>query len=309
VALFPSLAQWRGPTRNQGDGDGNNGEQADRIARYDLLIVHIAEGTYDGTITWQLNPSAKVSSHFINARDGRSAQMVDTAYRAWTQGSGNPRCLSIEQEGFTRASKHYRPGWESLTPQQVERTAQQYAALHRTHGIPLQLTSDPNGRGLGWHGMGGSAWGGHTGCPGEPIKAQLPLILARAKEIVSGEEQEMTPAQFDTLMAEIRAISNVGWASTNRLDTLMAGKSSASFQIPGEPSRRSEPNILQGTLDAIKAAAGKPAEVRLSAEDLAAIVTALTPAVAEHLAGLVGPAVRDQIRAELDNTRFSSGRS
>jgi hypothetical protein len=53
---------------------------------------------------------------------------------------------------------------------------------HQEYGYPLSWPTSPTGRGLGYHSMGaehGYDWG-HLHCPGEPIKAQLPAILARA---------------------------------------------------------------------------------------------------------------------------------
>jgi N-acetylmuramoyl-L-alanine amidase len=166
MALWSDLAEWVGPTPNQGGG----------MVEHRGVVLHIAEGGYEGTIAWQRNPAADVSSHFIVAKDGRCAQMVDTAVAAWTQAAGNGHWISVENEGFSG---------QSLTPQQVEVNARLYARGVREHGWPLESTDSPSGRGLGWHGMGGAAWGGHPECPGEPIKAQRPAILARAAQILT----------------------------------------------------------------------------------------------------------------------------
>ncbi|MEU8158052.1 peptidoglycan recognition family protein [Micromonospora sp. NPDC048986] len=198
MGRWTDLAQWRGSTINSGDGDGKPGEAADRLAEHRGVIVHIAQGTYEGTISWQRNPSADVSSHFVVAKDGRIAQVVDTAERAWTQRDGNSSWLSIENEGFVADG--------GLTAAQVTANAKILARAHREHGIPLQLATSPTGRGLGHHSMGaesGYNWG-HSECPGTKIKAQKPEILRQAKAIVSGateteEEPDMTPAQDGSL--------------------------------------------------------------------------------------------------------------
>jgi len=200
VAMSPrwtDLATWVGPTVNQGDGDGKPGEPEDRLREVRGLIVHIAEGYYDGTIAWERNPAADVSSQFIGGReDGQRAQMVEVSDRAWTQRSGNDGWLSIEEEGFTLGHRLHKPGWEKLTAAQIEFTAQLFARIHQRYGVPLQLAKSPADRGLGYHSMGaehGYDWG-HRDCPGEPIKAQLPIILARAKEIVAAvaaQEEEI----------------------------------------------------------------------------------------------------------------------
>jgi N-acetylmuramoyl-L-alanine amidase len=89
----------------------------------DLIVDHIADGTYQGTIGWEQTPAPKnpdqVSSHFIIGRDGEVTQMVEIPQCAWTQGlplnliqkatlpivrqrgiNPNVYCVSIEHEGF-----------------------------------------------------------------------------------------------------------------------------------------------------------------------------------------------------------------
>lgn len=141
------------------------------------LVLHIAEGSFDGTIAWMRNPASDVSSHFVIARDGRIAQMLDTEHTAWTQVAGNGHWVSVENEGFST---------QGFTTEQTEANAQLYAWLLRTHGVPAQLADSPSGSGLGWHGMGGVAWGNHPGCPGAINVALRPVILARAITINGG---------------------------------------------------------------------------------------------------------------------------
>jgi hypothetical protein len=187
MSRWTDLAVWHGPTINEGDGDGTPGEAADHLASCRGFVVHIASGFYQGTIDWQHNPAADVSSHFVVARDGRVAQCVDTADRAWTQRAGNSDWLSVECEGFALDDGLHasHPGWERLTDAQIQAIARLLVRGHQQYGYPLQLAGSPDGRGLGYHSMGaehGYNWG-HLHCPGEPIKAQLPAILARAKQI------------------------------------------------------------------------------------------------------------------------------
>lgn len=184
MSRWSDLATWRGPTPNQSGA----------MREHRGVVVHIAAGYYEGTIAWQKNDSSNVSSHFIVDRDGDIAQMVDTDITAWTQSDGNGHWLSVENAGFLLGSKLWQPGWHELTPAMIEANAQLLARAHREYGVPLQLAGSPTGRGLGYHSMGaenGYDWG-HSACPGEPIKAQLPLILARAIEIVGGD---MTPQE------------------------------------------------------------------------------------------------------------------
>ncbi|MFD7591727.1 peptidoglycan-binding protein [Kitasatospora sp. NPDC059812] len=161
-------AQWR-PIPNNHTAGGQEGVNG--------VVVHIMDGSLSGTDSWFRNPSAQASSHFGTGKGGALYQWVDTGDRAWAQAGGNRRWLSVENEGN---------GGDALTDAQINRCAEVLAWAARTYGVPLQVTSDPNGRGLGWHGMGGSAWGGHTSCPGSAVRAQLPEIARRAKQINGG---------------------------------------------------------------------------------------------------------------------------
>jgi hypothetical protein len=180
MARWTDLATWRGPIANQGGA----------MVEVRGVVLHIAEGSYEGTIAWQRNPTSDVSSHFVAAKDGRASQMVDTAITAWTQKAGNGHWLSIENEGFVP---------DRLTARQIEFAAQILVRAHTVYRVPLQVTNDPDGRGLGHHSMGAHPgypddWG-HPGCPGANIIAQKPTIVARAKEIL--EEQNMpTPEEY-----------------------------------------------------------------------------------------------------------------
>ncbi|MFB7597269.1 peptidoglycan-binding protein [Streptomyces sp. NPDC056160] len=140
------------------------------------LVVHIMDGSFEGTDSWFRNhPEAQASAHFGTSRAGALRQWVDTADRAWAQAGGNRTWLSIENEG---------KGGDSLTSAQLDRNAEALAWTHTRYGVPLQVADSPNGRGLGYHAMGGSNWGGHTSCPGTHVVAQLAEIVARAKKIV-----------------------------------------------------------------------------------------------------------------------------
>ncbi|CAK7288546.1 peptidoglycan-binding protein [Streptomyces misionensis] len=166
MARMPG-ATWIGPTPNQTAGG---------MVEVRGLVLHIQQGTESGSESWFKNPSAQASAHFLNPKSGGLKQLVDTKDRAWAEAAGNSHWVSVENEGFVP---------DKLTDSQVENCAQLLAWLHTTYSVPLQSTDDPNGKGLGWHGMGGAAWGGHTGCPGDNIKAQRAAIIARAKQLVS----------------------------------------------------------------------------------------------------------------------------
>jgi hypothetical protein len=141
------------------------------------VVVHIMAGTFEGTDSWFRNPKAQASSHFGTSKTGRLRQWVDTADRAWAQAGGNRQWLSVENEG---------KGGDKLTDAQLDANARVLAWAHTAYDVPLRVAHSPSERGLGYHAMGGSDWGGHTSCPGSRIVAQLDDIVRRAKAITEG---------------------------------------------------------------------------------------------------------------------------
>lgn len=188
-------ADWR-PVRNYTPG----GVKRPPLA----MVLHTAEGTYEGTIGWQNNAGSQVSSYFVVAKDGRIAQCVDLDNRAWTQASGNPDHIGVEFEGFGSRG-------EALTDAQVTSAASILAWLHQVYGVPIQATDDPrNGRGLIWHGAGGNDWGGHFGCPGPAIVGQRAVILARAASKAGQPAPPPVPAPSGGLQAVYKAAQDLG---------------------------------------------------------------------------------------------------
>jgi len=138
------------------------------------VVIHIMAGTLAGTDSWFRNTKAQASSHFGTGKGGALYQWVDTKDRAWAQANGNRDWISVENEG---------QGGEALTSAQMDKCAAVLAWAHKTHGVPLQLAKSTSDKGLAYHALGGSGWGGHLSCPGSKIVAQLPEILKRAKAL------------------------------------------------------------------------------------------------------------------------------
>lgn len=188
------------------------------------LVVHIMDGTFEGSKSWFNNPESDASSHFGTNREGHGEQWVDTKDRAWTQGQGNRQWVSIENEGN---------GGDELTDAQITRVAEVLAWLHGVYGVPIQAASGPDGRGLGWHGMGGSAWGGHPDCPGDRVRAQFPEILKRAQEM-AGTPPKPTPPPAPSLARELyfRRQSYFSGDDVKLLQSKLNGKG-ASLSVDG----------------------------------------------------------------------------
>lgn len=171
MTRWNDLAIWRATDQHGG-----------RMTQHRGLVLHIAEGYYEGTIAWQRGNNG-VSSHFVVGREtGECAQLVDTDVTAWTQRAGNGEWLSAEFAGFTRGHRLHRPGWHELSAWQQQIAAKLLVRGHLQYGYPLQLAAGAGGRGLGHHSMGGAGWG-HQSCPGAPIIAQKDEILAAARKL------------------------------------------------------------------------------------------------------------------------------
>jgi hypothetical protein len=175
-------AAWIGPTVNR-----NPGAEGTVYG----LVLHIQQGTEAGTEAWQRNPASQISSHFLAPKGGGLRQMVDTADKAWCEAAGNAHWISVECEGFSG---------QHLTLAQVEACAQLLAWLHNVYAVPLRYADDPHALtvaagGLGYHAMGGAAWGNHPDCPGGPVISQRGAMIARAQQLTGDTMSSLEPVE------------------------------------------------------------------------------------------------------------------
>lgn len=115
------------------------------------VVIHTAEGSYWGTISWFQNPSAGASAHYVVSKTGQVAQMVKNKDIAWHAGNWNynVHSIGIEHEGFT-----YQNGW---TDAQYQASAKLTRWICLTYGIPMDRqhiighneVPDPDGSGFG----------------------------------------------------------------------------------------------------------------------------------------------------------------
>lgn len=165
------------------------GDVGGTLTRSAGLVLHVQAGD-NSPWGWFNRPDVKASSHWWVAKSGALEQYVAADRVAWAQAGGNAAWHSVETEGF--------PG-EGLSVAQIATLGRIYRWGHDRWGWPLHLAESPTGTGLGWHGMGGAAWGGHVGCPGEIRKGQRSAILAAAIGGQSKPEPEddmPTPAEI-----------------------------------------------------------------------------------------------------------------
>lgn len=191
------FAIWRGTIPNETPG----GMESPVVG----VVFHIMGASYEAADSWFHNPSAQASAHFGIKQDGTLVQWVDTADRAWHAAAANRHWIGVETEGSGGA----------LSEAGCQTFARLYRWLHDTHGVPFQITDDPNsGHGFGWHGMGGSAWGGHDYCPGPERRAQRAHILQLAQG-TQGEDDVLNAEEHAALLDMRNKISDLHQVALN----------------------------------------------------------------------------------------------
>ena len=189
MARFPG-AVWKPLSRNFSPGA--------RTAQLGLILhVQAGNGELSG---WFSNPSAQASSTFWVSKTGQIYQYMEAGTdKSWAQAGGNALYDSVETEGQPT---------EKLTDAQITALAKLVRWEHETYGMPYTVINTPGQSGFGWHGMGGAAWGGHTGCPGDLRRAQMQSIINAAQSGTVPQEDDMTPDQAAKLDALYWSLNN-----------------------------------------------------------------------------------------------------
>jgi N-acetylmuramoyl-L-alanine amidase len=179
-----------------------------RMLAFDLVILHTMVGYLASTDTFfRKDGFVGLESHFgvggiwgpdaEQKLNGAVWQWQDTAFSAQANGEANLRAISIETADNAPSSSDDLAPWTSA---QCESIAGILAWCHVTHKIPLipAPNSLPGSKGIGYHRqgidpwrvLGGEVWSSSRGkvCPGDRRIAQIPGIIARAKQIVSGDD-------------------------------------------------------------------------------------------------------------------------
>ncbi|MFN4249652.1 N-acetylmuramoyl-L-alanine amidase [Deinococcus sp.] len=104
-----------------------------RAARIDRVVIHVADGTYGGTLSWFAQDAAPASAHYTVATDGRTGQSVQEGDTAWHAGDWtmNARSVGVEHEGMPS-----RGPW-APSAAQLRASAELVAGICRRHGIPV----------------------------------------------------------------------------------------------------------------------------------------------------------------------------
>ncbi len=249
-----------------------------RIKSFDLVVIHTAVGSLEGTFSHFASANgagyAGTESHFMTGGKGQIHQYQDTAYQAEANGAGNHRIISVENADigpeFPKWNLNDGAAVPAFTPEQIEANAQILAWAHREHGIPLELVPDskPGRRGIGYHRLGvpgyavpgGELWSSARGkvCPGARRIAQIPQIIARARQIVGGapatpqEDWMTTPISAENLDKIRRAVLHASVAPNG---DLLPGHPWFAARVAGGDAAANaalvEARALRGALDGL----------------------------------------------------------
>lgn len=185
-------AAWRPITSNYTPGG---------MGTINGVVLHIMQGTLEGTDAWFHNPAAQVSAHFGIGVDGTVYQWVDTADRAWHAAAANPHWLGIEHEGRSGAY---------LSAAQLRASAAVIAWAAATHRFPLRAARTTSETGIAYHALGGAAWGGHPDCPGQGVIHQIGQLISTAT--AKGKGDIVTPDDINAIAeATCRKLGGTGF--------------------------------------------------------------------------------------------------
>jgi hypothetical protein len=152
VNQYPG-ASWR-PAHGGNYTNANRGP-----AQVAFIVVHVAQGSYSGTINWFQDRSANASAHYVVSRKGRVAQCVRNEDIAWHAGwwRTNKASIGIEHEGYIGNPR-------SFTASMYRSSARLSAYLCRRYNIPVKRDHI-----IGHNRVPGcSGAGGGVGCHTDP---------------------------------------------------------------------------------------------------------------------------------------------
>jgi N-acetyl-anhydromuramyl-L-alanine amidase AmpD len=115
-----------------------------------LVVVHVAEGSFGGTVSWFRNPRARVSANYVVGREAEVAHMVPDSRVAWHAGNGwvNYHSIGVEHEGYAGLEGTFTDAQYRASAQLVASLLRRYhLRADRRHVIGHNEVPDPNRRG------------------------------------------------------------------------------------------------------------------------------------------------------------------
>lgn len=121
--------------------------------RHDLIILHMMEGGYAGSVAWLCRTATQASAHLCMKADGSEVtQLVPLDLKAWSACAFNNAGVSLEIEGYTQ---------RGLSDQTLNAAATIAAWLCVEYDINPVWAQQGKGRGVCCHHDLGAAGGGH----------------------------------------------------------------------------------------------------------------------------------------------------
>lgn len=163
-ALRVARASGQYPGSTWWGASSSNYTNAGRPPTINKIIVHVAQGSYSGTLNWFRDPRAQASAHYTVGRGGAVGQSVNEADIAWHAGwwDYNKKSIGIEHEGYVS-----NPGYW-FTDAMYRSSAKLSAYLCKKYRIPVDRAHiighnqvpgcSGAGGGVGCHTDPGSGW-------------------------------------------------------------------------------------------------------------------------------------------------------
>lgn len=122
----------------------------------DMIVLHVCEGTFKGSVSWLCNKESGTSSHYVTGKNGELEQLVDLDKAAWCNGTSTTKgakydyrratnklvkarktnanyyTISIENEGYS-----YKNGYGKLTTKQYNTLLKLMKELITKYNIPV----------------------------------------------------------------------------------------------------------------------------------------------------------------------------
>jgi len=118
-------ADWRPAYR------GNYTNRDRGVKEIDMVVIHIAQGSYSGTVRWFKNRHSNVSAHYVVGARGKIAQCVRNEDIAWHAGNWqyNKKSIGIEHSGYASSPGAFQGKYRT--------SAKLSAYLARRYNIPV----------------------------------------------------------------------------------------------------------------------------------------------------------------------------
>jgi N-acetyl-anhydromuramyl-L-alanine amidase AmpD len=117
----------------------NTPNKSSRPITPSMIVLHHTSGSYNGSVSWCMNPGSKVSYHVIIARNGNRTVLADDTARCWHAGisswQGVPDCnsysLGVAWDGNTYSNPLAEDAMESALEYLVPRMKRWHIPMSR----------------------------------------------------------------------------------------------------------------------------------------------------------------------------------